>query len=316
MNESSSQTPNRLRWCELIDQHLLGVISRDDAIELEATLALSREAREDYRQRCNIDVALRQESVGQAILNQVATAPEAGSRSTWRPLTAAAAGIVFGMFCTSMVFGFVAQRAGIKQTRMTVFDAGLENARQNLKDSLPDRIGQWGMDAARVVAAEGTIKPLQGERMMRLEPIPRSKEVKNHTSRLYQMLDLRPLPIEDISSDAEVQVSASFCPSESAISSRYLIRAIALDETPESARKNFWSKVESDGVVSESQRFDTAPGDSGWHTFSMKLRLPPGSKTLVLIFGAMPPDDGSQPALVHYFDDVQVSLLTPSPISK
>jgi hypothetical protein len=95
-----------------------------------------------------------------------------------------------------------------------------------------------------------------------------------------------------------------------------LIRAIALDETPESARKNFWSKVESDGVVSESQRFDTAPGDSGWHTFSMKLRLPPGSKTLVLIFGAMPPDDASQPALVHYFDDVQVSLLTPSPISK
>jgi hypothetical protein len=72
--------------------------------------------------------------------------------------------------------------------------------------------------------------------------------------------------------------------------------------------------VESDGVVSESQRFDTLPGKSGWHTFSMKLRLPPGSQTLVLIFGAVPPEDTLRPALVHYLDDVQVSLLTPQPL--
>jgi hypothetical protein len=111
-----------------------------------------------------------------------------------------------------------------------------------------------------------------------------------------------------------VEVTASFCSINSDISSRYLIRAIALDEAPEAAMKGFWSKVDSDGVVSQSQRFDTAPGDSGWQTFSMKLRLPPGSKTLVLIFGAVPPEDTSRRALVHYLDDVQVSLLTPQPL--
>jgi hypothetical protein len=114
--------------------------------------------------------------------------------------------------------------------------------------------------------------------------------------------------------EVEAEVTASFCATNSDLSSRYLIRAIALDEEPETATKNFWSKVESDGVVSESQRFDTLPGKSGWHTFSMKLRLPPGSKTLVLIFGAVPPEDTSRPALVHYLDDVQVSLLTPQPL--
>jgi hypothetical protein len=46
----------------------------------------------------------------------------------------------------------------------------------------------------------------------------------------------------------------------------------------------------------------------------MKLRLPPGSKTLVLIFGAVPPEAPSQPAFVHYLDDVQVSLLTSEPL--
>jgi hypothetical protein len=60
-----------------------------------------------------------------------------------------------------------------------------------------------------------------------------------------------------------------------------------------------------------SQRFDTKPGDPGWHTFSMKLRLPPGSKTLVLILGAVPPEDVAHQAFVHYLDEVQVSLISP-----
>ena len=35
---------------------------------------------------------------------------------------------------------------------------------------------------------------------------------------------------------------------------------------------------------------------------------------LVLIFGAVPLEDPSQPAFVHYLDDVQVSLLTSEPL--
>ena len=228
----------------------------------------------------------------------------------WRPLTAAAAGIVFGMLCTSVVFGFVNQRAAVKKVPLLAFDAGLEDVTQTLKDGLPDHVGQWGMDEGSIVAAEENVVPLQGERMLRLEPIPPQKPVKNHTSRAYQVLDLRSQPVAMMNGEAEAEVTASFCATNSDLSSRYLIRAIALDEGPETATKNFWSKVESDGVVSESQRFDTLPGKSGWHTFSMKLRLPPGSKTLVLIFGAVPPEDTSRPALVHYLDDVQVSLLT------
>ena len=232
----------------------------------------------------------------------------------WRPLTAAAAGIVFGMLCTSVVFGFVNQRVAVKEVPLLDFDAGLEDATQTLQDELPDRVGQWGMDQASVVAAEGHVLPLQGERMLRMEPIPPQRPVKNHTSRAYQMLDLRSQPVAMLNGQTEAEVTASFCAANSDLSSRYLIRAIALDEAPETATKNFWSKVESDGVVSESQRFDTQPGKSGWHTFSLKLRLPPGSKTLVLVFGAMPPEDTSRPAFVHYLDDVQVTLLTPQPL--
>ena len=309
MTVPSSQPQDRARWCELIDLHLLGTISTNEAIELEGFLASSRDARGDFRQRCNIDAALRQEAAWQPIPTGVE--PHKPARwFSWRPLTAAAAGIMFGMFCTSVVFGFVNQQAAVKELPLSVFDAGLEDEKQILNDGLPDLPGQWGMDAASVVSGEGPVRPLQGERMMRLGAIPREKPVKNHTSRAYQVLDLRSQPGTMVNGETEVEVTASFCAMNSDFSSRYLIRAIALDEAPKTATANFWSKVESDGVVSESQRFDTLPGDSDWHTFSMKLRLPPGSKTLVLIFGAVPPEDISRPASIHYLDDVQVTLLT------
>jgi hypothetical protein len=229
---------------------------------------------------------------------------------SWRPLTAAAAGIVFGMFCTSMVFGYVTQRVAVKKMPLKVFDPGMENLEAVFDKSLPHQAGKWGVDSARVVTTENGVSPKEGQRMLRLEPIPREKNVKNLASRVYQVIDLRSLPFDAINGTAEVQVTASFFATKSEISSRYLIRAFALSEAPEQATKDFWSKREDDGVVSMAQRFDTLPGDRGWHSFSLKMPLPPGSQTLVLILGAVPPEDVSTDASVHYLDEVSVSLLT------
>ena len=307
-------------WNELIHRYIAGQTTDEETRHLEAKLKADDELADLYLRHIELEVALEAQASSAQITRELLSTPSepVARRSTnwyaWRPLTAAAAGIVFGMLCTSVVFGFVNQLAEMKRMPLSVFDAGLEDQKQILKDGLPDRPGQWGMDDASVVEAEEHVRPLQGERMMRLEPIPREKSVKNHTSRAYQVLDLRSQPLVMMKGEIEAEVSASFCASNSDSASRYLIRAIALDEPPETATKGFWSKVESDGVVSESQRFDTLPGHSGWHTFSMKLRLPPGSKTLVLIFGAVPPEAPSQPAFVHYLDDVQVSLLTSEPL--
>ena len=287
-----------------------GQASIEELAELEVSLCEDAGFREAYVRYMNLDVALS--SVGKVLPMQMATSAlrQRNRWFAWRPLTAAAAGIVFGMFCTSMVFGFVVQRAAVKKVPLLAFDAGLEDVEQILNDGLPPQAGHWGVDDAKVVLADGNVTPLAGQHMLRLEPIPREKDVKNHTSRAYQVLDLRSLPAAAMTADAEVEVAASFCAMDGDVSSRYLIRAIALDEAPAQATKNFWSKVESDGVVSESQRFDTAPGSHGWQSFSMTLRLPPGSKTLVLIFGAVPPELPSRPASVHYLDEVQVSLLS------
>ncbi len=58
----------RARWRVLIDRHLLGAITNEESCELEVSLAVSPEARADFRQRCNVDAALRmaaaQSSIG------------------------------------------------------------------------------------------------------------------------------------------------------------------------------------------------------------------------------------------------------------
>ncbi len=229
-----------------------------------------------------------------------------------RPLTAAAAGIVCGMLCTSVVYGLVAQRAGVvKKVPLVVYNPGLESAETIVARGVPNGVGQWGADSATVVTTENGVQPREGRRMLRLEPISREKNVKNLPFRAYQVLDLRSLPMPDVAGYAEVQVTASFFAANSDVPSRYLIRAFALRETPEQATQSFWPKSQEDGVASVAQRFETAPGDRGWHTFSLKMPLPSGAQSLVFILGAGPADDSSGEASPHYLDDVHVSVLIP-----
>ena len=259
---------------------------------------------------------LRDESIVSLLDRTPSAAPAKVARFprwlSWHPLAAAAAGIVCGMFCTSVVYGLVAQRASVgKKVPLTVYDPGLENTETIAARGVPKGVLQWGADSARVVAAENSVRPLHGQRMLRLEPIPREKNVKNHASRAYQVLDLRELALPVQAGDAEVQVTASFQAVNADVASRYLIRAIVLGETPEQATQGFWPKTQEDGVVSASQRFETTPGDRRWHTFSLKMPLPRGARTLVFVLGAEPTEHPSAAALPHYLDEVHVSALLP-----
>lgn len=303
---------------EIIRRCRDGEASADELTQFESSLRDDVDFRESYVRYMNLDVALSTTSLSdmsKAVIIPVTTAVAWQSRRSawlsWRPLSAAAAGIVVGMFCTSMVFGFVSHRLAVsKKLPLAVYEPGMENADMVLRDGLPHQIGQWGVDSAAVVSAENGVQPCEGKRMLRLEPIPREKEVKNHTSRVYQVLDLGSLPMRGIVDDAEVKVTASFRAVNGDVASRYLIRAVALSETPEQATRDFWSKTENDDVVSVSQRFDSPSGEHGWHTFSLKIPLPRGMQSLVFILGAVPPENESAEASVHYLDDVHVSVLT------
>lgn len=304
MSEPSSHTPNRARSCELIDLHLLGTISKDEAIELEAVLASSREAREDYRQRCNMDAALRQEAAGQTVTTRSA-APKPSRWLTWRPLTAAAAGIMFGMLCTSFVFGFVVQRGVEKRTPLAVFEPGFEDAQMPLTTGFPAGARQWSGDAAHVVAAENGVQAKEGKFMLRLEPL--SKGVP----RMYQVLDLQSVPSDAGGESREIEVSASFATAGAEASVRYVIRAFGVTEAPENLDAA-WFDRRDESIASATRGVDVMPGTKGWQTVSVKIQVPRAARGLVLFFGARTPDKAAR-TVPHYLDDVRVSLLTQPP---
>jgi hypothetical protein len=306
MSESSSNKPNRARWCELIDLHLLGTISQDDAIELEAALKSSREAREDYRQRCNVDAALRQEAAGQPMPTRV-VAPRPARWLTWRPLTAAAAGIVFGMFCTSVVFGYVVQRGLEKKTPLAVMQPSFEDAQMPLAKGFPDASVHWGGDEAKVVMAENGVSAKEGRFMLRLEASP-----KGSPRAVYHVLDLASLPSSAGGEMREIQISASFAAADAESAMRYMIRVFAVSE----ARENLdaaWFDRRDEAIASATRGLDMTPGSKGWQTMSLKIQVPRAARSLVLFFGVRTPDK-AYAKTAHYLDDVQVSLIEPQPL--
>lgn len=306
MSESSSNKPNRARWCELIDLHLLGTISKADAIELEATLASSSEARADYRQRCNVDAALRQEAAGQPMPTRV-SAPKPARWLTWRPLTAAAAGLVFGMFCTSMVFGFVVQHGFERKTPLAVFQPSFEDAQMPLAKGFPDASANWGGDEARVVAAENGIQAKEGKFMLRLEASP-----KGSPRAVYQVLDLTLLPSSADGEMREIEISASFAAAAADASVRYMLRVFAVSEAREHLDAA-WFDHRDEAIASATRGLDVMPGSKGWQSMSLKIQVPRAARSLVLFFGVRTPDK-TLPKSAHYLDDVQVSLIEPEPL--
>ncbi len=306
MSELSSNKPNRARWCELIDLHLLGTISKADAIDLEAILASSRDAREDYRQRCNVDAALRQEAAGQAMPTRV-TAPKPARWLTWRPLTAAAAGIVFGMFCTSVVFGFVVQRGFERKTPLAVFQPSFEDAQMLLAKGFPDGSAHWGGDEARVVMAENGIQAKEGKFMLRLEASP-----KGSPRIVYQVLNLTSLPSGSGGEMREIEITASFASADAESAMRFIIRAFAASEAREHLDAA-WFDHRDEAIASATRGLDVMPGSKGWQTMGLKIQVPRAARSLVLFFGVRTPDK-TLPKAAHYLDDVQVSLIEQQPL--
>lgn len=144
--------PTRARWRELIDRHLLGEISDAESRELEAVLAAHHEAREDFRLRCNVDTALRQEAASQG--SQVAS-EDPSNRLTWRWLSLrpllAAAGIVMGIFCTSLVFAYVVPS---REKIVTLLDESFESGLAPLVMGIPVEAGRWSGDYSEFVGEQ------------------------------------------------------------------------------------------------------------------------------------------------------------------
>jgi len=311
--------PNELDT--LIEECLDGHLNEADAARLSAELQASPQARSRYWESASIH-GLLEHTMQQASL-RVITGQASAKPSRllqWRPLTAAAAGIVFGMLCTSVVFGYVMPQVG---KAITLLQESFENGPAPLVTGVPMEPGQWSGDYTEVAAEQQGVKPESGKMMLRFlradfegKPSPDS----SHLADMYQLFDLRASRQEIEDGGAVVEVSASFNAIPFPEDEKYgcAVSIFALDaETATNGGTRVGSTLMTDALaMTRSERGRLIDRDpSTWQRVTSDLRLPPGTDFVMVRLHI---NRGRRsPGITfagHYADDVRVSLVIRAPL--
>lgn len=317
--KTSPKTPDADRWRELINRHLLGNISMEESIELESILTESREAREDFRRRCNIDTALRQQASVQ--MEPAFTAKDKVTRAWFSPtLTSAAAGLVFGMFCTSVAWAYVGPYTS---KAITLLQESFESNPAPQMTGVPATPGRWSGDATEVTGEQQGVKPENGKKMLRFlraDYEGKANPQGSYVGDLYRLIDLRPSQQEFADGGAVVQVSAAFNSFAFPQTEQYGVSASAYALNAEMASN--LSAPGNPGVPDEAlamtrkslQRMDRDP--LTWQKVEGELRLPPDTEFLLIHLSVIHGTGAQQRETFdgHFLDDVRVTLARRPPL--
>jgi anti-sigma factor RsiW len=289
-------------WHDLIQRYISGTITEAETEALEQQLKTDPVLRDWYLDALNLDSALEAaaESAQTALslpvpLSQRALTP-VGATSTrwqgWRPLTAAAAGLVIGVFSASLVYGMRAVPDVVKHERVTIAEGSFEGLSGAVAEGFPQSTGAWAADHAEVVPGP------DGGRALRLLP-----NDEHPYSRLVQIVDVSAL---HGGSDHELELAASFRTTDATRASRYKLRIFAFSETVQEV-PSFPLGAQERGIVTLSQVLDVPAGTSDWQRFAIKAALPRSVKSVVIWLGASTsPFRGER--VPHEVDDVSLML--------
>jgi hypothetical protein len=283
---------------ELIDALIEGDITEADFLRLEAEMSIDPVARKAYFDRVALTQALTEEAASASAMKAMPKMKLPPSWISWRPLTAAAAGLVIGLFSASLVFGFAGGFSeGMTRSDIAVVDADFERAEMKLEQGFPSGPQSWAADGAEVSSIKG------GGKALRLLP-----RMEHPYSRAVQIVDVSQAGAGRACS---LELSARFMNSDLAHASRYKLRLIGFAETAD-ALLPFPLETSDEGLVSSSQVLDVPMGADGWHGVTTVMPLPPEVKTVVIWLGASTrPQPG--PKVAHWVDDVRLQVLsTPS----
>jgi len=299
---------------QLIDAHLSGVMSGEQRSELEFRLLHSAGDRERFWQLAETHTLLH-EVVNQRLGGEAsARNPKPASSIYWRPFTAAAAGLAVGMFCTSVVFAYVAPKAPVMVNKaLPLANADFESDSPVPARGIPAEAGGWGGDFLRVVTAENDITPKLGQRMLRFLRSDHELSPKNERSyvgEVAQVIDLRPLRAELSGAEPLVELSALFNSiSTPGVRYEFAVKAAAYRGDIADAPR-LW--VDHEASVSRSDRSIVADSDlATWQRVAVPLVAPLDADFLVIECAVVfkgPQAQGATEFPGHYVDQVELRL--------
>ncbi|MBJ7391629.1 MAG: hypothetical protein JHC85_08690 [Chthoniobacterales bacterium] len=304
---------------ELIRRYIDGTVTPQEMNALQHSLREDPAFRRLFARYASLDSALGGGRLAAARLPVPATQPLTQSPFkwlSWRPLIAAAAGLVFGMFCTSVVFAYAKPKSPAAAPKpLPLADPDFEISAQIPALGIPAKAGAWGGDFSRVVTAENGITPKHGRHMLRI--LRSDNELSAGTERSYvgevaQVIDLRPLRAQLSGANPLVEVSAQF----NAVTlppggkHEFAVKAAAFRGDIADAPR-LWEDHDAGG--SRSNRSVEADSDTGtWQRVATPLVVPPDADFLVIecavVFKGPLRETGATQFFGHYVDQVEVRL--------
>ncbi len=301
------------RLDDLIDQHLNGTMDDVARAELEERLLHSATDRARFWEMAESHALLHE---GLQRQRTEAVAPRVKPRTVWfqwRPIAAAAAGIVLGMFGTSMVFAYVAP---LTPKRTVLLREGFEAGVVRTAPGLPKEAGVWSGDEAEVV--EDT-KAKGGSQMLRFGRATHAGEnaPKSNWCDVYRLVDLSGVASEE---GASLRLVANFASTAAAKDEEYVcfVELCAVEEgvLPALWPDNLpWYRENSAAIASRKLPLK---GDGSWKSINVMMPLPPQARHALVHVAVMraKPARSAEPVEFgsHYVDDVKLELISPTEV--
>jgi len=247
---------------------------------------------------------------------QQTTPPMRSRWLAWRPLTAVAAGILFGLFGASMVFG-VGGRWTEKVT--SLFRESFETGPAPSMTGVPQQLNQWSGDFSELVGEQQGIKPAHGTkmiRMLRADFEGKSVTKLNTYGDLMKIVDVRPFTRETNGGEVVFSASALFNAASFPEAERYdgVVTLYAVDEIG-STENNLLKNSLAHACNGLGLSLDRNP--TTWESATARLQLPAGTHFVILKVSVRRMPKNKEPLSTlpnpitfsgHFVDDVRASI--------
>lgn len=234
-----------------------------------------------------------------------------------RPLTAAAAGILFGLFSASIVLGFGFAGRSLEKV-VSLLRESFESGPAPLVTGIPQELNLWSGDYSEIVEKHEGVKPKDGTKMVRVLRSDYDGKTSSKPSKqgdLMRIVDVRPFLREVNGGELVITLSALFNATPFPEADRYdgavyLYALGQIDSTEESLLED--ALAHSHGAC---RLLDRDPAT--WQRASARLLLPPGTERVLLkvSFNPVPASSANLSSLPdhvtfagHFVDDVRASI--------
>ena len=294
----------------LIGDCLDGRLCEADADRLSQWIEESSEARQRYWDMAYVHGMVEQTmqtaslkaATGEKFVSPVRTQ----ERFRWSRISAAAAGILIGIFSASIVWAYAVPRVSQPQreSKEIVFES-FEDPGMKPPGRFPTNANRW-FGGMLSVASKGGMPAVEGTRLGKFENVSKYR----FTYARY-VVDLDEYAEPSDEHTRSIEVSGSFFSPDLDPTSVFRIDVAAFGEAPEAVQPVWIDREHFDDVVLQQVGRNYSPELSDqptWHEVKVMMEIPTGARSVVVSLGSgkrAPGGAGSD----RYLDAVRVKLV-------